>query len=387
MHFSVLPAELASFLRLPAGIVESGSDQVERTLLYLSMNADELVAVGTNLEVEVCSKMKLASAPLSEPLEFTAPARELMAAVAVLSKEAAVKLVVEDRGLLIHSGKDTYTLKHALAPESLNIRFFEPEKPILECTIDSQELHGLLKSIAFAMGVKDARYYLNTMLFEVTSEHHLTVVATNGHRLAKATSLTPLSLSVQDQKAVASSAMQGRQTIIPRKAAGELVRILDNVTQTPVKLVFSERLFCARVGEQTTMITKLIDGKYPDYARVMPKGCDKVFTSERIEFLRSCNRAASIASAPAFLTLHLSESEPLSVTTASSTQHKAEIGLEGEYKGPALKISFQANYLQDILKALSGDTVTLSLVDQKSGALVQSSIQDNIVHVVMPVSL
>lgn len=387
MHFSVPQPKLESFLRLPAGIVESSSDQIERTLLYWSINTDKLIVVGTNFEVEIHGKMVLSDIPLSEPLEFTAPARELMAAVRVLSKASAVDLVVEDDGLLIQSGKNKYALQHAAPRASLNIRFFEPEEPLLECTIDSQELHGLLKSTAFAMGIKDTRYYLNAMLFEVTPEHHLTVVATNGHRLAQATSLVPLSLSEQDQKAVASSAMQGKQTIVPRKAVGELIRILDTAAQAPVELVFSERLFCARVGEQTKIITKLIDGKYPDYTKVIPAGGDKIFTGERVELLRSCERAASIASTPAFLTLHLSESEPLRVTVDSSGKYKADIGLEGEYKGPALEVTFQANYLQDILKTLSGETITLSLVDQRGGSLMQSPSQHNVVHVVMPVNL
>ena len=241
-----------------------------------------------------------------------------------------------------------------------------------EFTLPGATLKKLIDDTAFAMAQQDVRYYLNGMLWEASSGL-LRAVATDGHRLAMSYSEMPFSIP------------EKIQAIVPRKGVVELSRILSDEDSITVTLGSNH----VRIqGSDFRFTSKLIDGAYPDYERVLPKGGSKCVVGDR-ELLRHAFARAAILSNEKYRGVRLQlEGDLLKITANNPEQEEAEEEVAVEYQGDGeLEIGFNVNYLLDALNVLKGDNIRMVLTDANSSALLESPESSGALYVVMPMRL
>jgi DNA polymerase-3 subunit beta len=221
------------------------------------------------------------------------------------------------------------------------------------------------------MAQQDVRYFLNGMLLEV-SRDHVRTVATDGHRLALCT----------QAGGVASERVQA---IVPRKGVLELGRLLDD-GDAPVTLQVGANHLRVTLGAYT-LTTKLVDGKFPDYEKVIPRRQGQVLTGDR-ETLRQALQRASILSNEKYRGIRLIlEADQLTIQANNPEQEEAEEVVAVGYSGERMEIGFNVSYLQDVLNVLDTETVSVSVADANSSALIEGVGNDEAVYVVMPMRL
>jgi DNA polymerase III subunit beta len=367
MQFYISREALIKPLQLATGVVERRNTLPVLSNVLLSLQNDELSITGTDLEVELIGRVAVQGG--SQPGEITVPARKLMDICKSLADDAVLAFNLEDGKLTIKSGRTRFTL--ATLPAS-DFPSTEEEPRTFELTIAGQDLKFLLDSCAFAMAQQDVRYYLNGMLFEVAGAH-LRLVATDGHRLAMHT------LAMQ------SDVPQTLQIIVPRKGAIELSRLLTDATGD-ITLVFGTNHIRARMKD-FVFTSKLVDGKFPDYNRVLPKGGDKQVIADRQLLKQAFNRAAILSNEKYRGVKLLLANEEMRVLANNPEQEEAEEVVSVAYAGEELEIGFNVGYLVDVLTVLSSEQVRISLSDSNSSALLEGVSADDAVYVVMPMRL
>ncbi len=228
----------------------------------------------------------------------------------------------------------------------------------MEFQLPQRELKRILDKTQFSMAQQDVRYYLNGLMLEMGAKQ-LRSVATDGHRLA-----------VCDAELGIDGA-DGQQVIVPRKGIQELNRLLED-NDDPVSVQIGSNHLRVQL-KQLRFTSKLIDGRFPDYDRVLPKDSDKEIVAERESFRQALVRT-SILSNEKYRGIRLQlESGRLRVQAHNPEQEEAEEEIEVEYDGPDLEIGFNVNYLLDALNALSGEKARLSLRDANSSCLIQEA--------------
>ena len=276
---------------------------------------------------------------------------------------------MDDSKAVIRFGRSRFSLSTLPASDFPSV---EEAAGTLEFSIPQSRLKAMLDSTSFAMAQQDVRYYLNGLLFEVSADY-LRVVATDGHRLAMHTEKMKISGAGKIQ------------VIVPRKGILELSRLLSDGDES-VNLVIGTNHIRARTKD-FTFTSKLVDGKFPDYDRVLPKGGDKVLTAVRNDLRQALNRTA-ILSNEKFRGIRLMlASDELKIVANNPEQEEAEEIISVEYKGPSLEIGFNVSYLVDVLGVLTTDSVQLILADSNSSVLIQATENSPSLYVVMPMRL
>ncbi|HBO12622.1 MAG TPA: DNA polymerase III subunit beta, partial [Halieaceae bacterium] len=223
-----------------------------------------------------------------------------------------------------------------------------------------------------AMAQQDVRYYLNGMLIEVSSGM-LRAVATDGHRLA----MCSMQAGIEQP--------DRHQVIVPRKGILELARLLND-QDAEVSIVLGQHHIRATTGE-FTFTSKLVDGKFPDYERVLPRSAEKVLVGSRLDLRQAFTRTA-ILSNEKYRGVRLKLSpDTLEIVANNPEQEQAEEVVPVDYAGDALEIGFNVGYLLDVLGVLSGEEVRFSLSDPNSSALLEESEAGDSLYVVMPMRL
>jgi DNA polymerase-3 subunit beta len=271
--------------------------------------------------------------------------------------------------MVIRSGKSRFVLSTLPAAEFPNI---EVNDSILSFSISQSILKNAIERSYFAMAQQDVRYYLNGMLFEINA-NHLTLVATDGHRLAVCN--TGASVEIKENQ----------QVIVPRKGVIELMKLLSDTDQ-----LINIRLgnnFIHFSTPETTFISKLIDGRFPDYHNVVPKNTNKLVICDR-EILRQALSRVSILSNEKYRGVRMTFSQGLvRVLAHNPEQEEAEEEVLIEYKGDDLEIGFNVNYLVDAVSAGSSAQIRLSLSDPNSCCLIEGIDEEDCQYVVMPMRL
>ncbi len=367
MQFKISRESFLKPLQLVSGVVEKRQTLPVLSNVLLVLEGNELSLTGTDLEVELIGRVRVSESKQSGAV--TVPARKLLDICKSLKEEAMIELAVaENQRLIVKSDRSRFTLTTLPASEFPRV---EEELESSSMSVSQARLKELLDSTSFAMAQQDVRYYLNGMLFELSPDY-LRVVATDGHRLAMET--MPMTSSVSDT----------RQLILPRKGVLELTRLLGD--DSDVTLTFSQNHIRASVTEYT-FTSKLVDGKFPDYNRVLPKGGNKVLVGTSVE-LRQAFTRASILSNEKYrgVRVLLSDGE-LKILANNPEQEEAEEVVAVEYQGDSLEIGFNVSYLIDVLTTLSGTRAKITLSDPNSSALIESEDGGEAVYVVMPMRL
>jgi len=337
--------------------------------VLLEAGSGELLLKATDLDLEITEK---APAEASQPGATTLPAHTLYDIVRKLPEGAQVSLeeTGEQGQLTLRSGRSRFnlqTLPQSDFPEVTSGEFSH------KFALPPADLKRLIEKTQFAISSEETRYYLNGIYMhvaEVEGRSLLRAVATDGHRLARLELPAP----------TGSVGMPG--VIVPRKAVAEIQRLIEDA-QADVSVELSTNKMRFAFGE-ALLTTKLIDGTFPDYSRVIPAGNDKRLTVERDAFRNAVDRVSTISSERGrAVKLALSEGKVI-LSVNNPDQGSAVEELEADYDGPPLDIGFSSRYLLDIVNQLDSDTALFLLADPGSPTLIQDRDGANALYVLMP---
>lgn len=367
MKFTVSRDDLLTPLNLVAGVVERRQTLPILSNVLLVLEGEHLSLTGTDLEVELIGRVKLSKA--GENGELTVPARKLVDICKSLPEGSEIQFAAEDGKVTVRSGRSRFTLSTLPAREFPSV---EDGLGTHQFNLKQGQLRRLIDRTGFAMAQQDVRYYLNGMLWELKSGH-LRVVATDGHRLAMCT----LPSSLESDSDV--------QVILPRKGVLELARLLMDEDAEIGIVIGSNHL--RATTEHFTFTSKLVDGKFPDYERVLPRAADKIVVGSRLELRQAFTRTA-ILSNEKYRGVRLKlATDNLEIVANNPEQEQAEEVVPVNYQGDGVEIGFNVSYLLDVLGVLSGEQVKLSLSDPNSSALLEETEGDDSLYVVMPMRL
>src|SRR6056297_793884 len=365
MKFSVSRDTLLKSLNLVAGVVERRQTLPVLANVLMVLDGDRLSLTGTDLEVELVGRVQLPEP--GEPGEVTVPARKLTDICKSLPEGSDIQFAVADGKATVKSGRSRFTLSTLPAREFPNV---EDSIGTHQLNLRQGQLKRLIDRTSFAMAQQDVRYYLNGMLWEL-QDQQLRVVATDGHRLAMCTS--------QDQLEVKGDG--DTQVILPRKGVLELARLLMEEEEDIAIVIGSNHI--RAMTTDFTFTSKLVDGKFPDYQRVIPRNPDKILYGSRLDLRQAFARTAILSNEKyRGVRLKLSANS-LDILANNPEQEEAEETVSVEFSGDSLEIGFNVSYLLDVLGVLSGDKVKLSLADPNSSALLEESEEGDSVYVVM----
>ncbi|QGW21391.1 DNA polymerase III subunit beta [Stutzerimonas degradans] len=367
MHFTIQREALLKPLQLVAGVVERRQTLPVLSNVLLVVQGQQLSLTGTDLEVELVGRVTLNDA--AEPGEITVPARKLMDICKSLPSDALIDIRLDEHKVLIKSGRSRFTLSTLPANDFPTV---EEGPGSLGFSVEQGKLRRLIERSSFAMAQQDVRYYLNGMLLEV-SNGMLRTVATDGHRLAMC------SMQAGIEQA------DRHQVIVPRKGILELARLLTE-QDAEVNIMLGQHHVRATTGE-FTFTSKLVDGKFPDYERVLPRGGDKLVIGDRQQLREAFSRTA-ILSNEKYRGIRLQlESGLLKIQANNPEQEEAEEEVAVDYSGGSLEIGFNVSYLLDVLGVMTTERIRLILSDANSSALLQEFDNDDSAYVVMPMRL
>jgi DNA polymerase-3 subunit beta len=365
MKFSVNRELLLKPLQQVAGVVERRQTLPVLSNLLIQVADNQMSMTGTDLEVELIGRLAVT---MTEGGEITVPARKLVDICREIPDKADIEFSLHENRLEIRSGRFRSTLSTLPAVDFPSVDQSSPE---LTTEVDSKALKKLLDKTAFAMAQQDVRYFLNGMLIEV-GNGHVRAVATDGHRLAMS------DLALEGLEGV-------KQVIVPRKGVIEIQRLLQEL-EDKVSIAIGSTHLCA-ASPMFTLTTKLVDGKFPDYDRVIPRDGDKVVFADKQELRQALSRTA-ILSNEKFRGIRVSlVSGQLQLSANNPEQEEAEETVSVEYQGDSLEVGFNVSYLQDVLGVIENDRVRVTLHDANSSAVLEDPELEDAVYVVMPMKL
>jgi DNA polymerase-3 subunit beta len=352
-------------LQAVIGVVERRQTMPILANVLIVARGNAVSVTATDLEVEM-----VASADLTVDTdgEFTVPGRKLLDICKALADGATVTLEVSGDKAILRSGRSRFTLATLPAADFPTVDALAAEQSI---ELEQSAMKRLLEKSHFSMAHQDVRYYLNGLLFEIDG-NNLRAVATDGHRLATC------------RVATTSEGASGHQVIVPRKGVLELQRLLGD--EGTVTLAIGSNHIQAQVGN-IRFTSKLIDGRFPDYRRVIPNRVDEAIVATR-EDLRQALYRASILSNEKYRGVRLDvHTNRLKIQAHNPEQEEAEEEVEVGYAGEEMEIGFNVNYLLDALAALDGDEVHVQVTDPSSSCLIWDGQTEGCEYVVMPMRL
>ncbi|GAB1255500.1 DNA polymerase III subunit beta [Aurantivibrio plasticivorans] len=368
MKFSVSREALLKPLQLVSGVVERRQTLPVLSNVLLVLEGDQLSLTGTDLEVEIVARVHLNQ--MGESGEITIPAKKFVDIVRSLPDTAEIQLTQEDEKVILKSGSSRFQL--STLPSS-NFPNVEQGSGELQFTFPQATLKSLINSTSFAMAQQDVRYYLNGMLWEVRPEH-FRCVATDGHRLAMCT------------KPLDAGADASYQAVVPRKGIIELGRLLSDEEGATVEVVMGDKHIQIST-DYFTFTTKLVDGKFPEYERVLPRGGNNILFGKRQELRQAFSRVAILSNEKyRGVRITLSEGQ-MTLVANNPEQDEAEEAVPVDYSGDSLEIGFNVGYLLDITNVLAGDSLKASFVDANTSCLIEDADDGDAAYVIMPMRL
>jgi DNA polymerase-3 subunit beta len=366
MKFQIEKETLLNPLQQIIGAVEKRQTMPALSNVLLRATENSLTLTATDLEIELVSQVAMV---IDQPGEITVPARKLLDICKSLPNEAMIKFSVKDTKALVQSGRSRFslaTLPAADFPALDNI------SSVYEFEIAQKTLNDIIDKTAFAMAQQDVRYYLNGLMLEISS-NYLRAVATDGHRLAYC------------EKETTADIADIKQVILPRKGVLELVRLLDNSDDIAKITLGNNHLKVEFNGLRLT--SKLIDGRFPDYNRVIPTDGNNVISADRDQLRQALIRASILYNEKYRGIRLILEKDLIKLQAQNPDQEEADVDLEVDYNGDDIEIGFNVNYMLDVLNVTQSNTVNAALRDSNSSFLLTYPDQDDCKYVIMPMRL
>lgn len=369
MKFTIERAILLKTLSHVQSIVEKRNTIPVLSNVRIEALADGISFKATDMDTEIT---EVTDAKIAEKGATTAPAHMLYDIVRKLSDGAEVQITFPDEKgqLSIASGRSKFSLP-TIAVEDFPV-ITDDELPI-SFAMSKEDLKDVIDRTQFAASTEETRYYLNGLYVHAKTEKGtkvLRVVATDGHRLACVE--TPLPKGAEKMEGV----------IIPRKTVAEIRKLLDDSDSETISLSLSENKICF-VLKDVTLTSKLIDGTYPDYERVIPTNNDKVLELSAKDLSTAVDRVSVVAERTRAIKLITSKNH-LVITTSSPDLGSALEELEATYKADALEVGYNFRYLLDILSEIKGDKVQMTFSDSSSPSIVRDTSDSSAIYVLMP---
>ncbi|OYU25420.1 DNA polymerase III subunit beta [Paucibacter aquatile] len=369
--------KVLSALQAVAGIVERRHTLPILANVLIRKTGGQLELTTSDLEIQVRTSAELGGD--AGDFSTTVGARKLIDILRSMPADQTVSLTANGSKLTLQGGKSRFTLQTLPSDDFPLVQEAADFGPAF--AVPQKTLKHLINQVHFAMAVHDIRYYLNGILF-VAEGKSLTLVATDGHRLALA-------------QAELETEIPKQEVILPRKTVLELMRLLKDGAkadksgdseEAPIEMRFA--------GNQAKFsfsgmefVTKLVEGKFPDYNRVIPKNHKFNVTLGRVQLLSSLQRAAILTSEK-FKAVRLSfEPGLLSIASSNAEQEEAKEEIEIDYGGDLIETGFNVTYLMDALQNMSQDMVSIDLNDSSASALITIPEQSGFKYVVMPMRI
>jgi DNA polymerase-3 subunit beta len=366
MKFKVLRETILQPLQFVSGVVERRQTLPVLSNVLLKADEKSISFTATDLEVELVAQVDI---EVKDPGDITLPARKFLDICRALPEGAMLDISIQKDRAQVKSGKSRFTLSTLPATE---FPVVEEISTIKDFTLSQNELKKLIDQTQFSMAQQDVRYYLNGMMLEIQNKK-LRSVATDGHRLAMCE--IPIDISLKESQ----------QVIVPRKGIQELSRLLED-TDTPVEVKVGNNHIRIQLGK-VRFTSKLIDGKFPDYQRVIPSNIDKEVIAER-DTLKQALTRTSILSNEKYRGVRITlENQAMRIQAHNPEQEEAEEEITIEYNGANIEIGFNVTYLLEALNVISADKVKISLSDSNSSCLITKPDSDDCKYVVMPMRL
>ena len=362
---------LLGALQSVAGIVERRHTLPILANVLVRKTGQSIEFTTSDLEIQVRTTADLGGD--AGTFSTTVGARKLIDILRTLPADQQVSLSASGNKLTLQGGKSRFTLQTLPADDFPLVNEAVDFGPAF--SVPQKTLKGLIDQVHFAMAVHDIRYYLNGILF-VAEGKTLTLVATDGSRLALA-------------QAQLEADIPKQEVILPRKTVLELMRLLkdgkeEGDAQIEMRFANNQAKFSFSGME---FVTKLVEGKYPDYNRVIPKNHKNLITLGRAPLLASLQRAAILTSEK-FKGVRVNiEPGVLRIASSNAEQEEAKEELEIDYDGPAIEIGFNVTYLMDALSNMGQEMVRLEMHDGSSAALITIPDQAGFKYVVMPMRI
>ena len=367
MQLKQIPRDaLLKPLQAVSGIVERRQTLPILANVLLEQKDGRLIVTATDLEMQITAHSELAG---KQDQSITVGARKLQDLLRALPDDASLNIDASGSKMTVRAGRSRFNLQ--TLPASDYPRIGLAQEQLQTISLPQRDFRGLLRLAEFAMAQQDIRYYLNGMLL-VVDNGSLQAVATDGHRLSYASLAVPGNYSRQE-------------VILPRKTVLELGKLLED-TEEPVTLDILANQVRFRFSN-IELISKVVDGKFPDYNRVIPSGHSKQLDLSRTELLQALQRAAILSNEKFRGVRLVLGSDQLKIICTNSEQEEAEEELEVGYKGEPLDIGFNITYLLDVLHNLAADQVVLALGDANSSALITMRERSDYKYVVMPMRI
>jgi len=367
MKFSLNRELLLKPLLLVSGAVERKSTLPILGNILFDVSGQSLTLTATDLELEMVAYATVDNH--AEDGKITIPARKLLDICKSLPDDSMLTFEAVNDVIKISTGRSKYSLSTLPASDFPNIEEWQGD---VEFNLLKSELLRLIESTHFSMANQDVRYYLNGMSIE-TEGHEIRSVATDGHRLAIC------KISNQELE------LPARQVIVPRKGILEIIRLLDPVDEAVQ--VFLGANHIRIIDNEFSFTSKLVDGRFPDYRRVLPRNGDKILNANKDE-LRQVLSRASILSNEKFKGVRLNfGNTELKITANNPEQEQAEeiIGIDFPYE--EVEIGFNVSYVLDVLNAIKETDVKFTLADANSSVVIEGGESGEALYVVMPMRL
>ena len=354
-------------LQIVSGIVERRHTMPILANILIRKQGETVSFLSTDIEIQISTKANIGVGEEQEAT--TVAARKLLDILRALPESGEVTLTLQNKKLAVQSGKSRFSLQTLGAEDFPTVA--EAETFDASVSLPQKTLKHLFHMVHFSMAQQDIRYYLNGLLL-VLDGNHVIAVATDGHRLAFCQVATEQSF-------------ERMEVIIPRKTITELSRLLEendnpvaiNIAANQIKLQFAD----------LELISKLVEGKFPDFNRVIPKGYKNHFQIGREEFLRSLQRVAIMTNDKFKGVRCIMSHGSLKIISSNADQEEAIEEIEVVYDGDEVDIGFNVSYLLDVLNNLKCEQINVSLGDSNSSALISIPDNPDFKYVVMPMRI
>lgn len=366
--FKAPQTQVLSALQSVAGVVERRQTLPILSNVLLRKHGETLELVTSDLEIQIRTTEQLGGS--EGKFQTTVGARKLIDILRSMPSDQTMTLEASQGKVVLKGGKSRFTLQTLPAEDFPLVQESPNFGPAF--SVPQKTLKHLLAQVSFAMAVHDIRYYLNGILF-VAEGKTLSLVATDGHRLAFTSAQLDIEVPTK------------QEVILPRKTVLELQRLLGE-SDEPLELQFASNQARFRFGKME-FVTKLVEGKFPDYHRVIPKDNRHHITLGRLPLLAALQRTAILTSEKfKGVRIHVGDNT-LRIASNNAEQEEATDELDIEYSGDAIEIGFNVTYLIDALSNMDQEMVEIALQDGNSSALFTIPDNQHFKYVVMPMRI
>lgn len=357
-------------LQIVGGIVEGRQTLPILSNILINANGSEVNFTTTDLEIQIRTSAQIGIG--SEAVSATVPAAKLIALLTALPNASTeVSMLTEGKKVMLRANNSRYTLSQMAAEEYPVLPMAEVEHTF---TLPANTFKHLMQMVHFSMAQQDIRYYLNGMLLSIDNGL-VRSVATDGHRLACCDASIELNLELD----------KPIEAILPRKTVHQLIKLLPD-TDEPVQVELCKTQARFTFGA-IEFLSKLVDGKYPDYNRVIPQGNDKIFVTNREQLIGALKRAAILANEKFKGLRWLITPGKLQIQSANSEMEEAVEEIDINYDGEELDLGFNVVYLLDVLGNLKNTDVRFAFANNQGATLLTMPESEQFRYVLMPMRI